>query len=57
MEKNAYELTGLPPVNTLTVDQLSTRIGAALEEALKITQSKALLDSAISTVSAEVSAF
>ncbi|KAJ9530578.1 hypothetical protein QJQ45_012559, partial [Haematococcus lacustris] len=44
VEKNAYELTGLPPVSTLTVDQLGARIGAALEEAVKISRKKAMLE-------------
>jgi hypothetical protein len=48
VEKNAYELTGLPPVNLLTTDQLAARIGAALEEAVKITRKKAVLEEATS---------
>jgi hypothetical protein len=47
MEKNAYELTGQPPVNLLTTDQVAARIGAALEEAIKITRKKAVLEEAM----------
>uniref|UniRef100_A0A7S0WV64 Uncharacterized protein n=1 Tax=Chlamydomonas leiostraca TaxID=1034604 RepID=A0A7S0WV64_9CHLO len=47
VERNAYELTGQPPVAVLTMDQLTARVGAALGEAVAITRKKALLEDAL----------
>jgi hypothetical protein len=47
VEKNAYELTGQPPVAVLGVDALAALVGAALEEALRITRTKAVTQEAM----------
>ncbi len=47
VEKNAYELTGQPPVQVCTVDQLLQRINGAVDEAVKITRKKATLEEAL----------
>jgi hypothetical protein len=47
VERNAYELTGQPPVQVLSMDQLAKRVGDSLAEAVSITRKKSLLEDAL----------
>lgn len=47
VEKNAYELTGCPPVSLLTVDQLAARVHKAMDEAVEVTKKKSVLEDAL----------
>lgn len=46
VEKDAYALTGQPPVQVLTLDQLQARVAGALTEAVAIARQKGALEGA-----------
>lgn len=47
VERNAFELTGQPPVHIMNLEQLAARITGALNEAVEITRKKGLLEDAL----------